>query len=158
MTSTSLGNLLVTNPLFPYARVQLPAGSLTISAPDTAPSGAYVQSVTVNGTANQKTYLPQAIALGGGQVDVKMGSDAKSTWGTGQQDAPPPYSADGPPSVNPPSVKATPAATPQNDASAPKSATGSSGASYSRESLAAAARLARLARPGSTTPTAPPTQ
>ena len=84
-----LGNLLISNPLFPYAVVRRAAGDMTISAPNTTPGGTYIQSMTVNGAAYPKTYLPQAVALGGAQLDITMGADAATTWGTAAADAPP---------------------------------------------------------------------
>lgn len=84
-----LGSLVLSNPLFPYAVVTRPGGDMTISAPGTTASGSHVQSVTVDGRPHEKTYLPQATVLGGARLDVTMGSDAGSTWGTAPQDVPP---------------------------------------------------------------------
>lgn len=75
-----LGNFVLSNPLFPYAVIRRTAGDMTISAPATTAGGTYIQSMTVNGAAYDKTYLPQAVVLAGAQLDVRMGADAGTTW------------------------------------------------------------------------------
>lgn len=84
-----LGDFVLSNPLFPYAEVRRAAGNMTISAPDTAPTGSFVQSLTVDGVAHDQTYLSQATVLGGAQLDFTMGSDRNSVWGMAAADAPP---------------------------------------------------------------------
>ncbi|SEG91579.1 alpha-1,2-mannosidase, putative [Actinacidiphila yanglinensis] len=74
-----------------YDQVTLhPAGGrpLTITAHGNSGSNIYIQSMTVDGHAYDKTYLEHADLTRGGRIDLRMGSHP-SGWGTAPADAPP---------------------------------------------------------------------
>jgi predicted alpha-1,2-mannosidase len=77
------------SPLFTKATVHLENGEdLVINAPANSPENVYVQGVTVNGQAYDKTYMPHDLLSGGAVLDFAMGP-APSQWGTGSDAAPP---------------------------------------------------------------------
>jgi predicted alpha-1,2-mannosidase len=87
-------------PTFTQVLIHLASGNtLTINAPAATASNYYIQSLTVNGAASTKTWLPGSMFTTGGTVAFTLGASA-STWGTGTADAPPSY--DGTPGGTPP--------------------------------------------------------
>src|SRR5205814_6568374 len=90
-------------PLFTQVLIHLMNGkTITINAPQASASNFFIQSLSVNGVSQTKTWIPGSIFTTGGTVDYTLGSSA-SSWGTGANDAPPSYDSGGsqpPPSNN----------------------------------------------------------
>lgn len=76
------------SPLFREASVRLQNGKqLVVKAPDNSAENVYVQSLKVNGTPWDKTWLPHALLADGAVLEFDMGPQP-STWGTGADAAP----------------------------------------------------------------------
>ncbi len=87
------GNLLLTSPGFPRAAIHLPSGkTITISAAGASPTTFYAQSLSVNGKAHDKLYVPFGVLARGATLTWTLGS-TPSDWGSAPQDAPPSYRA-----------------------------------------------------------------
>jgi hypothetical protein len=105
--------LLVSSPLFPQVTVRRGNGpTITISAPNAA-GNPYIQSLTVNGTASTRPWLPESFVAGGGSLAFSLGSTANTTWGSAAADAPPSFDTDGGPApgnlaLNKPATGSTP--------------------------------------------------
>ncbi|GAA4709811.1 putative alpha-1,2-mannosidase [Promicromonospora umidemergens] len=76
------------SPLFDQATVHLPDGDLVINARNNSVENVYVQSLRVDGKKRTSTSLSQADLSGGARLDFVMGAEP-SSWGTGEDDAPP---------------------------------------------------------------------
>jgi predicted alpha-1,2-mannosidase len=84
--------LALGSPLFPQATVHLGNGrTLTINAPDAAPSAPYVQRLDVNGSAWPADFLPPHLLATGGTLDYTLSTAPDTSRGTGPQAAPPSY-------------------------------------------------------------------
>ena len=84
----------VGSPLFTKATVHLENGNdLVISAPDNSAQNPYVQRLTVNGEAYDRTFLPHDLLARGGVLEFEMGP-RPSDWGTGPDSAPPSVTTD----------------------------------------------------------------
>ncbi len=59
------------------------------SAENVSPANCYIQSVTVNGKAYNKTYITQKQLDQGVKIHFTMGPKPNMSWGTGQESAPP---------------------------------------------------------------------
>ncbi|MBE1610767.1 GH92 family glycosyl hydrolase [Actinopolymorpha pittospori] len=79
----------VGSPLFTRATIHLESGAdLVINAPDNSPENVYVQGLTVNGAAYDRTWLPHGLLAAGGVLEFAMGP-RPSTWGTAPGSEPP---------------------------------------------------------------------
>ncbi|WP_369372919.1 GH92 family glycosyl hydrolase [Promicromonospora sp. Populi] len=76
------------SPLFDKVTVDLPDGDLVINAKNNSVDNVYVQSLRVDGRTRTSTSLSQADLSGGARLDFVMGPEP-SSWGTGENDAPP---------------------------------------------------------------------
>jgi putative alpha-1,2-mannosidase len=86
-------NLALGSPLFTSATVKRDSGqTIQINAPQASTSTPYVQSLTVNGTASTKPWLPASFISSGGTLDYTLSNTANTTWGSSSTDAPPSYS------------------------------------------------------------------
>ncbi|WP_236048821.1 GH92 family glycosyl hydrolase [Paractinoplanes ovalisporus] len=80
--------LLVSSPLFPQVTVHRGNGpTISVSAPG-ATKNPYVQSLSVNGSASNRAWLPESFVATGGTLDFTLGATAKPSWGT---EAPPSF-------------------------------------------------------------------
>ncbi len=87
------GNLVFASPGFPRESIQLPSGKvIAISAPGASPTTFYVQSLSINGTADSKLYVPFSTLARGTTLTWTLGT-AQSTWASAPADAPPSYRA-----------------------------------------------------------------
>ncbi|MDQ1653927.1 MAG: hypothetical protein QOI35_3127 [Cryptosporangiaceae bacterium] len=78
-------------PTFTQVDIHLLSGNtLTITAPQASAANYYIQSLSVNGAASTKTWLPGSLFTTGGTVAFTLGS-AASTWGSALGDEPPSY-------------------------------------------------------------------
>jgi predicted alpha-1,2-mannosidase len=89
--NSGTGTLLLDSPGFPQESISLPNGkTITINAPGASPTEYYVKSLTINGRADQKLYVPYSILSHGAALDWTL-STTPATWGSAPQDAPPAY-------------------------------------------------------------------
>jgi predicted alpha-1,2-mannosidase len=85
------GNLVFASPGFPHESITLPSGkTITISAPGASPTEYDVDSLTLNGSAYSKLYVPYSTLAKGATLNWKLGTSATS-WGSAAADAPPSY-------------------------------------------------------------------
>ena|GEM_PF-6360779 len=81
-------DMAVGSPLFKQATLHLENGKdLVIDAPNDSAKNVYVQGMTVNGQAWDKTSIPNSVLAAGGEIDFDMGL-TPSAWGTAPGDAP----------------------------------------------------------------------
>lgn len=82
------GQFAITSPLFTKATIHLENGKdIVINAENNSSTNKYIQSVSLNGTAYDKTYFNNFDLANGATIDFVMGSTA-STWGTADDDSP----------------------------------------------------------------------
>jgi len=79
--------LALHGPLFPSILIDRPSGDIQINATG---SGQYVQGLSVNGTATQRTWLRYPDVAGGATLSYTMGG-SPSAWGTNPADVPPSF-------------------------------------------------------------------
>ncbi|WP_327006411.1 GH92 family glycosyl hydrolase [Dactylosporangium sp. NBC_01737] len=81
--------LLLSAPLFPGVTVNRGNGkTISITAPGAA---TYVQSLTVNGAASNRAWLPESFVANGGTLAFTVGTTANPSWGSAAADAPPSF-------------------------------------------------------------------
>jgi predicted alpha-1,2-mannosidase len=79
----------VGSPLFKKATIHLENGKdVVINAPANSARNVYVQGLKINGRPYSSTSIPTSVLTGGATLDFDMGS-SPSSWGTGEEDAPP---------------------------------------------------------------------
>ncbi|MGR6963941.1 GH92 family glycosyl hydrolase [Geodermatophilus sp. URMC 61] len=84
--------LTVGSPLFPHIVVKRPSGqTITIDAPGASADTFYVQSLSVNGRATSKPWLPESFVRTGGTLSFTMASTPNTAWGADPADAPPSF-------------------------------------------------------------------
>ncbi|WP_446215348.1 GH92 family glycosyl hydrolase [Micromonospora sp. IBHARD004] len=81
-------NWAIGSPQFTRMTVHRRSGDLVVNAPNNSTKNVYVQSVEVNGKAQRGVSIDSTVLAGGGTIDFQMGPDP-SSWGTGENDAPP---------------------------------------------------------------------
>jgi predicted alpha-1,2-mannosidase len=87
-------DLTVTGPVFTRAEIALPGGgTLVLDAPAAANARPYIQSMTLDGAAWDRPYLPPSVLTNGGTVHFGLGSAPDTTWGAAAGAAPPSYGA-----------------------------------------------------------------
>ncbi len=82
------------SPLFNHIVVKVPHGpTITVDAPSAADDAPYVQSLSVNGAATEKTWLALPMH---GNVDLAfaLGTTPNKSWGSDSSDAPPSFAVD----------------------------------------------------------------
>ena len=90
--------LLLSAPLFPQVTVNRGNGrTISITAPGAA---TYVQSLTVNGAASNRAWLPESFVANGGTLAFTVGTTANPSWGSAAADAPPSFDTSAPPAPN----------------------------------------------------------
>jgi hypothetical protein len=94
-------DVTVNAPVFSQVVIHLAGGqTITINAPQASATNFYIQSLSVNGKAQTRTWIPGSLFTAGGTVDFTLGA-SPSAWGTGSGDAPPVYDAQPGPVVPP---------------------------------------------------------
>ena len=84
--------LAIGTPLFPHITVTRPTGqTITIDAPGASDTTYYLQSLTVNGAATTKPWLPESFVNTGGSLSFTLGTRPNTTWGSDPADAPPSF-------------------------------------------------------------------
>lgn len=89
-TIPAVGGFTISSPQFSSVKVALENGKTMQINAGGAPASAYVQSLSVNGTAQTSTWVPLSAVQDGGTLDFAM-TTSPSSWGTGANDAPPSY-------------------------------------------------------------------
>jgi predicted alpha-1,2-mannosidase len=85
------GNLVFASPGFPKVTINLPNGNtVTSTAPGASPTKFYVKSLTINGAADSKLYVPFSTLDQGATLAWTL-STTPTTWGSAPADAPPSY-------------------------------------------------------------------
>ncbi|MBZ6171704.1 MULTISPECIES: GH92 family glycosyl hydrolase [Streptomyces] len=88
------GEYAVGSPLFTKATVHLENGrKLVVKAPKNSTKNVYVQGLKVNGKRWTSTSLPHSLISKGGVLEFDMGAKP-SSWGTGENAAPPSITKD----------------------------------------------------------------
>jgi predicted alpha-1,2-mannosidase len=83
--------LVFASPGFPKAVISLPGGKkITINAAGASTTRFYVKSLTINGTADAKLYVPFSVLAQGSTLTWALGRTSTS-WGSAPADAPPSY-------------------------------------------------------------------
>ena len=78
----SVPEYTIGSPIFDRVTLNLPNGNTClITAKNNSAENMYVQSLTINGEAWDKTYLPHRAVVDGGLIEFEMGPQP-STWGT----------------------------------------------------------------------------
>ena len=83
--------LVLGSPLFPKAVIHGGGGDLIIDAPGAANDSPYVQSLRVDGKAQQRPWLSPELVAHGGRLQFKLGPAPDCSWGSGADDAPPSF-------------------------------------------------------------------
>jgi predicted alpha-1,2-mannosidase len=74
--------LVVNGPEFPDERLRLPSGNvLTIHADGASATSPYIQSLSVDGTASDRTWLDASVVQTGAELDFTMGASPNQSWG-----------------------------------------------------------------------------
>jgi predicted alpha-1,2-mannosidase len=84
-------DLALGSPVFTSAVVHTGSGTLTINAPAAADGSPYVQSLSLNGSAWDKAYVPASYLSGSAELDFTLGSSANTSWASASSAAPPSY-------------------------------------------------------------------
>lgn len=83
------GELLLSSPVFPYARIA-PQGRapITVVARNAGPDAVYVDSVRLDGQPHGRAWLPESFTTGGGTLTHVLGTEPDTAWATGEDDLP----------------------------------------------------------------------
>jgi hypothetical protein len=93
--------LLLAAPLFRQVVVHRTNGvNLTINASGAASNAGFIQSLTVNGAASTRAWLPESVVQSGGTVDFIVGTSANTAFGAAAADAPPSFDVGAPAPTN----------------------------------------------------------
>jgi predicted alpha-1,2-mannosidase len=84
--------LALHGPSFPSILVQRAAGNVTITATGASATSGFVQGVSVNGAATNRSFVRYPDLAAGGSLVYTMGATPGS-WGTGVADVPPSFTA-----------------------------------------------------------------
>jgi predicted alpha-1,2-mannosidase len=84
--------LVLASPQFPAITITRGNGAvLNVTAPGASDTVKYVQSLTVNGAASNRAWLPESIATGGGTLAFTLSATANPAWAASPADAPPSF-------------------------------------------------------------------
>jgi predicted alpha-1,2-mannosidase len=82
--------MVLGSPLFQKAVLHLPAGDVTIEAPQAGRHSPYVQDLTLNGLPDQRPWAHFS-ELAGGRLHFSLGGEPDQAWGAGPADSPPSF-------------------------------------------------------------------
>ena len=88
--------LTVNTPLFDRIEIALPADKfIRITAPGASGRHRlqYISGLHIDGRSTNKTYLPESVLAGGGELAFSLSSKPNKTWGTALSSAPPSFGA-----------------------------------------------------------------
>src|SRR6185369_14882959 len=80
---------VIGSPLFPEARINLENGkSFVVHGVGVSERNVYIQSATLNKKPYTKSFLQHSDLMAGGELVLRMGSQANPNWGTGAGNEP----------------------------------------------------------------------
>ncbi|MDT5037853.1 MAG: hypothetical protein QOE03_3038, partial [Micromonosporaceae bacterium] len=80
------------SPLFTQSVIHRSNGrTITVNATGAATNAPFVQSLTVNGVASNRAWLPESMVANGGTVNFVLGTTANTGFGSAAADAPPSF-------------------------------------------------------------------
>ncbi|MBB4676058.1 GH92 family glycosyl hydrolase [Crossiella cryophila] len=86
----SRAELVLSSPLFPFARINRDRGKdITVLAPKAAADAPYIHKLRVNGRESAKPWLPESFVQRGGLLEYTMDTKPNTAWGAAAADAPP---------------------------------------------------------------------
>jgi predicted alpha-1,2-mannosidase len=89
-------NLLTVNtPAFDRVVLDLPGGNVTLAAEGASAGSRYIAGLTVDGAAHDKTFLPESVLAGGGDLSFTLAGSRNTSWGTSAEAAPPSFGEGG---------------------------------------------------------------
>lgn len=78
------------SPVFEEVSIRLPNGkTFTVRAPGSSGTNKYIQRATLNGVPLDRPWFTHVDLLGGGTLELTMGSRPNKQWGSREADAPP---------------------------------------------------------------------
>jgi predicted alpha-1,2-mannosidase len=78
------------SPVFDQVSIRLPNGkTFTVKASGNSTTNKYIQAATLNGAPFDKPWFTHADLMGGGTLELTMGSLPNRQWGSREADAPP---------------------------------------------------------------------
>ncbi|MGB7167383.1 MAG: GH92 family glycosyl hydrolase, partial [Acidobacteriaceae bacterium] len=83
--------LVLGSPLFTEIHIRHSHGDIVIKAGGAAPDAPYVQSVKVNGTNSNRTWLPESFVERGGTIEYELSAQPNKDWGSHAEDTPPSF-------------------------------------------------------------------
>lgn len=88
----SRAELVLASPLFPRIEIDRPGGGdISVRARGAAADAPYVRSLTVNGRAGERPWLPASFVRDGGRLDYTLSATPDPAWGASE--APPSFRA-----------------------------------------------------------------
>jgi hypothetical protein len=88
--------LTVNTPLFDKVEIALPADKfIRITAPGASGHHRlqYISGLHIDGRSTNKTYLPESVLAGGGELAFSLSAKPNKSWGTATSSAPPSFGA-----------------------------------------------------------------
>ncbi|HEV2784159.1 MAG TPA: lectin [Actinophytocola sp.] len=84
--------LVLASPQFPAITITRGNGvTIDITAPNASDTVKYVQSLTVDGAASTRPWLPESFVAGGGTLGFTLSVTPNPSWGSAPADAPPSF-------------------------------------------------------------------
>lgn len=79
------GQFIITTPLFDTVKINMENGkSFSIVSHFTKPNAKYINSAKLNGTDDRKSFIPYNEIMQGGTLDLTVGDEHTTVWGTGK--------------------------------------------------------------------------
>ena len=86
-----VAGFVVGSPLFTSVTFRLASGTLQINAPAASDANEYLQSLTLNGSAYNSSWIPWSSVSSGGTLNFTLGSTANTSWASTPSQCPPSY-------------------------------------------------------------------
>jgi predicted alpha-1,2-mannosidase len=83
--------MVLGSPLFARAVIDRPNGRVTIDAENAGMDAPYIRTMSVNGIAHTKPWLPASFARAGGMLSYTLSKTPDKGWGAAAADAPPSF-------------------------------------------------------------------
>ena len=84
--------LVLASPQFPAITITRGNGKvINMTAPNASDSVKYVQSLTMNGAASNRAWVPESFVLNGGSLGFTLGATPNTAWASAPADAPPSF-------------------------------------------------------------------
>ncbi len=86
-----VGGFVVSSPLFTSVAFRLASGTLQLNAPAASDTNEYLQSLTLNGSAYNNSWIPWSSVSSGGTLNFTLGNQPNTTWASTPSQCPPSY-------------------------------------------------------------------